>query len=327
MVSGRYNTASAFCSVVVGGSYNCASATGSFVGAGCVNSSGGAYSVIGGGARNAVGSYSCFSSVLGGRCNRVCTTSNPFSSIYSVIAGGRYNLIGSSCCSFIGSGCYNRVVGPSDHTSSIVGGRYNRICFGNGCNFIGGGVYNLVCGSTRSNIIGGCSNSVKGGNNSTIGTGAFNTICNGTGNFIGGSSRTISYTNYLACFNTIAKTAGSFNIAHPDPAKTATKSLVHSFVESPTAGDNIYRFTIKTMGCEATLKLPDYYKHLNEDTQVFITPKNNHGVAYGIVDESQDNVNIKSNVEGDFNVLIIGTRKDKDAKNFWKGVEVYKPNN
>lgn len=126
------------------------------------------------------------------------------------------------------------------------------------------------------------------------------------------------------CVNTLSKQAGTFTIPHPDPAKTAYKELSHSFVESPTRGDNIYRFTIRTMSCEATLKLPDYYKHLNEDTQIFIAPKDNLGSAYGEIDAAEENISITSNEDGLFNVLVIGTRKDSYAKLAWKGVERYR---
>lgn len=56
---------------------------------------------------------------------------------------------------------------------------------------------------------------------------------------------------------------------------------------------------------------------------MFITPKNNHGIAYGIIDETQDNINITSNLDGDFNILVIGTRKDEYATKGFPGVEEY----
>ena len=51
----------------------------------------------------------------------------------------------------------------------------------------------------------------------------------------------------LGICGTLSKTAGSFQIAHPDPCKNQTHDLFHSFVESPTAGDNLYRFEVESV--------------------------------------------------------------------------------
>jgi hypothetical protein len=98
-------------------------------------------------------------------------------------------------------------------------------------------------------------------------------------------------------------------------------SLFHSFVESPTAGDNIYRYQITTENCQAVLELPDYYKYLNENSQMRIAPVNHFGKAYGNIDDSLSCVTFTSNCDGAYNVLIIGTRKDRDARFGWRGVE------
>jgi hypothetical protein len=55
-----------------------------------------------------------------------------------------------------------------------------------------------------------------------------------------------------------------------------------------------------------------------------VTAKDHFGNAYGIMDVGQTCVDFVSNQDGDYNVLIIGTRKDIDAKNGWTGVEVWK---
>jgi hypothetical protein len=96
---------------------------------------------------------------------------------------------------------------------------------------------------------------------------------------------------------------------------------MHSFVESPTAGDNIYRYEINTNDCQATLQLPSYYKWLNKDDQVWITPVGHFGNAYGIIDATQSSVSICSDVDGKYMALIIGTRKDEKANEYWPGVE------
>lgn len=97
--------------------------------------------------------------------------------------------------------------------------------------------------------------------------------------------------------------------------------LVHAAVEAPTAGDNIYRYQVSTNNCQATLQLPDYYKFLNTNDYVSVSPADNLGKAYGVMDESQSKIDIYSSTDGKFDVLIIGTRKDKDAVMNWKGAE------
>jgi hypothetical protein len=106
--------------------------------------------------------------------------------------------------------------------------------------------------------------------------------------------------------------------------KNATKYLNHSFVESPTRGDNIYRYKVTTCNFQASLALPDYYKFLNENDQVWVSPICHFGSGYGIVDSCQTCVSFTSNCDGDYNVLIIGTRKDEDAMLGWRGIETWK---
>ena len=119
----------------------------------------------------------------------------------------------------------------------------------------------------------------------------------------------------------LSKTAGSFKIDHPDPEKTETHTLWHSFVESPTAGDNLYRHRVTTKNKKATIKLPDYFKFLNVDEMTWVSPVRSFGRGYAVVNQEQTEVEVVTDEDGDYNVLIIGTRKDKDAVKNWKGVE------
>jgi hypothetical protein len=121
----------------------------------------------------------------------------------------------------------------------------------------------------------------------------------------------------------VVKSGGSFEIEHPDPAKSDTMLLIHSFVEAPTAGENIYRYKITTENCSAVLELPDYYKYLNCNEHISLSPINNFGNGYGLIDETQSCVNFTTDTDGEYDVLIIGTRKDKDVQFHWKGVERY----
>ena len=322
---------------------NCDNEGRSFVGGGCNNIICQSYnSSIVGGLSNTLGycgenGYSNRqSNIVGGLLNRVrksprTSVVNGFNnrvrfSCDSVITGGLNNYIRS--CGFYGEGS------PTTKTQGnfIGAGICNRIYSTpysgvySSFNAIPSGAFNCLANTKESVIAGGYFNRMYNSNRSSILNGAFNYIYAGYNNAIIGNSITISGCQCLTRVNTLSKTSGSFAISHPDPSKTAYKELWHSFVESPTAGDNIYRFTVRTQSCEATLKLPDYYKYLNKDTQVWVAPKDNFGAAHGQIDSSEENINIKSNEDGIFNVLVIGTRKDKDAVDSWHGVERNKQN-
>lgn len=115
----------------------------------------------------------------------------------------------------------------------------------------------------------------------------------------------------------------SFIIPHPDSNKPEGTFLKHSTLEAPTAGDNIYRWTIEVKNGEATVELPDYYKFLNKDDMVFISAKGHLGTAYGEVDAAQEKIIVRADSDGKYNVLLIGTRKDKFATEAWQGPEVF----
>jgi hypothetical protein len=60
------------------------------------------------------------------------------------------------------------------------------------------------------------------------------------------------------------------------------------------------------------------------DTSVIFQVQNYYAIdsnSDGEIDINEENINIKSNEDGVFNVLVVGTRKDKDAVNAWMGVE------
>jgi len=120
---------------------------------------------------------------------------------------------------------------------------------------------------------------------------------------------------------TLSKGAGSFNIPHPDPEKEKTHTLWHSFIESPTAGENLYRWQLDVTGGSLTMELPDYYPFLNINDMVWVSPVGHFGAAYGEVSEDQKSLTITANADGKYNVLLIGTRKDEIATNAWKGAE------
>jgi hypothetical protein len=122
---------------------------------------------------------------------------------------------------------------------------------------------------------------------------------------------------------TLSKTAGSFLIPHPDPAKNSTHMLRHCFVESPTRGDNLYRWTLTTTDRVAEQSLPDYSPFLNENWQFFVRPVRSFGRGYAVLADDERSFRLRVSEDGAYNVLGIATRKDPAAKAFFdgKGVE------
>lgn len=112
----------------------------------------------------------------------------------------------------------------------------------------------------------------------------------------------------------LSKNSGTFDIPHPDPHKPDMR-LRHSFVESPTAGDLIYRYVVEVMGGRAVLDLPDYFKYLNENPQVWVSPVDVFGVARATIDNEK--LVVEADKDGKYNILIIGTRKDPLGLKGW----------
>ena len=218
------------------------------------------------------------------------------------------------------AGYFNTVIG---YCALSVGGQTSTSCAINGgCNIaIGPYAGQCIKGASNNNIhIGTRSGPTVFGAETYkfyLGQGAGNHLMCGC---LLGTGRTL-------CVNgTLSKTAGSFAISHPNPTKTQACELWHSFVESPTAGDNLYRFEVEVENGQATIDLPDYYKHLNENDQVWVNAKNHFGRAYGVVNQEKTTLTVFADTDGEYNILLIGTRKDKDAVNAWKGTERLKEN-
>ena len=228
---------------------------------------------------------------------------------------GGHVVIGADALRSICGGYFNLSIG---YSAMSVGCNNTAACaISGGCNTaIGTYAGKCVKGASSSNIFIGFE---SGPNTCTaisckfyLGSGLGNQLLEGC---LASSGRT------LGVCGTLSKTAGSFQISHPDPTKTQTKDLWHSFVESPTAGDNLYRFEVEVVDGKATIDLPDYYKHLNENDQVWVNAKNHFGRAYGVVNQEQTTLTVFADTDGEYNILLIGTRKDKDAVNAWKGTE------
>jgi len=123
-----------------------------------------------------------------------------------------------------------------------------------------------------------------------------------------GNKTTYIYGN-LQVTGSISKGSGSFDIAHPDPKKKETHRLRHYFVETPSAGGNIYKYQIKCKKGKNYIDLPDYFKYLNKDSLVWVNPVKHFGRAWGEVEENRK-VRIVVDKKGIYNILIFGDRKD-----------------
>ena len=118
----------------------------------------------------------------------------------------------------------------------------------------------------------------------------------------------------------------NFEIPHPKPEKRATHRIRHGVVESPTAGDTLYRYKIQSTK-ENDLQyidLPDYFIYLNKDVQIFVTGQGHFGNGYGELNKETEQLEIHCQFEGEYNILVIGTRNDDhQSVKDWdiKGVE------
>lgn len=104
----------------------------------------------------------------------------------------------------------------------------------------------------------------------------------------------------------------NFEIPHPKPEKSATHVIRHGAVEAPSPGETLYRWRIRAEQDDDTVEisLPDYFVHLNTDVQVFVTPQGHFGNGYGELDRDRERLVIRCQLEGEYNVLAIGTRCD-----------------
>jgi hypothetical protein len=154
--------------------------------------------------------------------------------------------------------------------------------------------------------------------------------------------------NNLRVDGTLSKAAGTFDIAHPDEAKSATHRLRHALVEGPTRGENVYtyvvRFGPRGGGLEvedsegkavagASIKrldgdgparwsvefdLPDYWPHLNERPRCFVqNTGDGWGRAKASVNPALTELTLLAEEGGEYAVLLLGTRKDADARAMW----------
>lgn len=116
--------------------------------------------------------------------------------------------------------------------------------------------------------------------------------------------------------------AKQFEMPHPHPDKKSTHVIRHASVESPTAGDTLYRFEVEATseGETVILHLPDYFESLNSNVDVWVNPHLHFGRAFGIVEG--DNLKVTCEKKGIYRALVIGTRNDEHIQDWGiKGVE------
>jgi hypothetical protein len=250
----------------------------------------------------------------GGSANVLCTC-------HSFVASG-FNFVCQLAHCSSASGYVNGIYCSS--ASAIGGGYTNRICActvaTSNANAIGGGGYNCILCANCSAIAGGKTNQIANAP-------AYAAILGGYGNFsrysytvVMGNNQTAA-ADYTTSVEYLVKQAGAFKIPHPDPSKNKTHELWHTFVEAPTKGENIYRFRVKTTNCVGTIELPDYYKYLNNCDQVHVSPIDIYASAYAYVNDTQTQIDIVSNEDGEFDLFLFGTRKDNYMFEHWKGAE------
>lgn len=102
----------------------------------------------------------------------------------------------------------------------------------------------------------------------------------------------------------------NFEMPHPHPDKKDTHRLRHSAVEAPTAGDNLYRYTVEAKydGETVELELPDYFQYLNKNVDVWVNGYRHFGRAFGEVEGNILKVTCEK--AGKYKCLVIGTRND-----------------
>ena len=223
------------------------------------------------------------------------------------VAMGYRSLYSSGC------GCYRIAIG---HCAGYAQGQWNHkekytIAIG-ACALACGSHthdafnYNIVIGNPHNSCAAGQCLSASTSGCMILGDGNINNAC-----------------ICAACthVSTLNKSSGSFRIKHPNPSCSNNRTLYHSFVESPNEGDNIYRWQVETSNCVSVVTLPNYYRYLNKNDMVWVSPYRHFGSAYGEVTADQCCLIICSNSDGCFNVLLVGTRKDSAVSQSWKGVE------
>jgi hypothetical protein len=244
--------------------------------------------------------------------------------LFSNTSGATNTVVGYKAAAYNTTAHGNTVIGYNGMNDTTTGG-YNTALGYQSLGAITSGTHNTGLGIwTGSSTTTGSCNIFIGKSANTSCSSHSNQIIIGVGAAGAGTNKTVignaAITNTYIC-GALSKGSGTFLIPHPDPAKTETKDLQHSFVESPTEGDNLYRWSVEVTNSKSVIELPDYYRHLNKDDMVWTSPVRHFGNAYGVVTPDQKCLEVCATQDGCYNVLLIGTRKDPIATRNWTGIE------
>jgi hypothetical protein len=343
ILNGCNNCITCYCTVCGAGPvYRYCNSVYNTINNGFQNSTCGIFNTIDNGCNNKIcgigiinGDCTCHNSIINGCCNVLCKSgcSTILNGGKNVMTNGFNSTISNGYQNSIGGGSYNSISNGLNNVnnssfSQILGGQNNSLYSGSdfsivsGCQNINSGCYNVLFGSClipNSN----CHQYYFGQNNTNPFGGSNYQFIFGCGITTTGVSCPMGWFNNLCVTSNFYAASKAFSIPHPDPIKNACgMHLRHSTIETPTGGDNLYRYSVTTLNCSASIELPNYYKYLNCNDQIFVTAKSHLGFGFGIINEIQTKVDITTNTDGEYNVLIIGTRKDKLAIDNWNGAEV-----
>ncbi len=190
----------------------------------------------------------------------------------------------------------------------------NGIAIGNWVKVIG----------TSAGVVLGNYSSVSGYDAIAIGSDV--SAANGYEGVLGGAEALQSPHKWLIPGELNVSGTKNFEIPHPKPEKKATHRIRHGAVESPSAGDTLYRYKVQSVKDDDIqyIDLPDYFVWLNKNVQVFVTPQGHFGNGYGVLNRETEQLEIHCQYAGEYNVLAIGTRNDgHQSVQDWdiKGVE------
>ena len=105
----------------------------------------------------------------------------------------------------------------------------------------------------------------------------------------------------------------AFDIAHP--VRSGKWRLRHRALEAPEAL-LMYRYVMSCTTAGPNLQeLPHYWSAMNARPQIFCSAVAGFGNAYGTVDGNMLQAYVS--LDGDYNVMVIGTRNDRDAQEDW----------
>ena len=150
----------------------------------------------------------------------------------------------------------------------------------------------------------------------------------GNGTFTGSVHATNGiFTGTLTTSNLSTSGSKQFDIIHPDPEKTNMR-LRHSCVESASRGDTIFSTKVVTREFDEqfNIELPNYWQFLNENPRVIISYESDDEYSQCCAKIDSNCIRGRCQVPGIYTLLVIGTRKDKDAYTFFDnvgGVEYY----